>query len=198
MKLVVRLKGGKGSGHHGHSGRPGKVGGSVAGKGVGESTTKYVTYVDTYNNLSAVKSNEPHVSYFITYDNKVLDIGYGTHSGYIRQLMKESTESFSALGVDSPTQSITSNFDAAMIAGSIRVYATPRTIAIDTAQRDKRTLRRLQRLVDEGKIDFIDENGKFKALEWGNALKYNDPVIKATYEEFLSAKYVSEDGYSLK
>lgn len=35
MKLTVRLKGGPGSGHYGHRGRPGKKGGSVAGIGVG-------------------------------------------------------------------------------------------------------------------------------------------------------------------
>lgn len=34
MKGVLRTKGGPGSGHFGHSGRPGKVGGSVPGKGV--------------------------------------------------------------------------------------------------------------------------------------------------------------------
>lgn len=33
MKLRVRIKGGPGSGHHGHRGRPGKVGGSLPGKG---------------------------------------------------------------------------------------------------------------------------------------------------------------------
>ena len=33
MKLTIRLKGGPGSGHHGHAGRPGKVGGSLPGKG---------------------------------------------------------------------------------------------------------------------------------------------------------------------
>lgn len=31
-KLVFRLKGGKGSGFHGHAGRPGKLGGSTAGR----------------------------------------------------------------------------------------------------------------------------------------------------------------------
>jgi hypothetical protein len=31
----VEKKGGAGSGHHGHAGRPGKVGGSSSGKGVG-------------------------------------------------------------------------------------------------------------------------------------------------------------------
>lgn len=34
MKLQVRFKGGKGSGHHGHIGRPGKVGGSQSGSGI--------------------------------------------------------------------------------------------------------------------------------------------------------------------
>ena len=31
MKLKFSYKGGTGSGHHGHAGRPGKVGGSVPG-----------------------------------------------------------------------------------------------------------------------------------------------------------------------
>jgi hypothetical protein len=31
MKFIVRLKGGAGSGFHGHAGRPGKVGGSTSG-----------------------------------------------------------------------------------------------------------------------------------------------------------------------
>lgn len=33
MKLLIRFKGGTGSGFHGHVGRPGKVGGSISGKG---------------------------------------------------------------------------------------------------------------------------------------------------------------------
>lgn len=40
MKVILRLKGGKGSGHHGHSGRPGKVGGSSAGRGVSGVNTE--------------------------------------------------------------------------------------------------------------------------------------------------------------
>jgi hypothetical protein len=38
MKLTFRYKGGEGSGHFDHSGRPGKHGGSLPGKG-GESST---------------------------------------------------------------------------------------------------------------------------------------------------------------
>ncbi len=37
-KLVFRLKGGEGSGHFGHSGRPGEEGGSLPGKGTGVRT----------------------------------------------------------------------------------------------------------------------------------------------------------------
>lgn len=33
--ISIRYKGGPGSGHHGHAGRPGKLGGSVAGAGGG-------------------------------------------------------------------------------------------------------------------------------------------------------------------
>lgn len=35
MKLTFRLKGGAGSGNFGHAGRPGKVGGSASGSGIG-------------------------------------------------------------------------------------------------------------------------------------------------------------------
>jgi hypothetical protein len=35
IKVIVALKGGAGSGHYDHAGRPGKVGGSLPGKGVG-------------------------------------------------------------------------------------------------------------------------------------------------------------------
>lgn len=35
MRLKLVYKGGKGSGHHGHQGRPGKLGGSTPGKGKG-------------------------------------------------------------------------------------------------------------------------------------------------------------------
>jgi len=56
MKLTIRLKGGPGSGHTGHAGRPGSVGGSVPGVGsfvmgsrvdtIPVKTTTGVAYVD--------------------------------------------------------------------------------------------------------------------------------------------------------
>jgi len=43
MKVVVKLKGGPGSGHYGHAGRPGKVGGSIpsAFAGINKADTFY-------------------------------------------------------------------------------------------------------------------------------------------------------------
>lgn len=42
MKFVIRFKGGKGSGHHGHEGIPGHQGGSLPGKGRGLSPEQQV------------------------------------------------------------------------------------------------------------------------------------------------------------
>jgi hypothetical protein len=51
MKLTFRYKGGKGSGHHGHAGRPGKHGGSLPGKG--DSSTGGFSVSDANKNYPA-------------------------------------------------------------------------------------------------------------------------------------------------
>jgi hypothetical protein len=51
-KLKVKLKGGPGSGHHGHAGRPGKVGGSTPSGGGGASLPK------DYRDYDKVRKNE--------------------------------------------------------------------------------------------------------------------------------------------
>lgn len=43
--MIIRFKGGPGSGHHGHRGRPGKRGGSLPGKGGGDSVHDHVRKV---------------------------------------------------------------------------------------------------------------------------------------------------------
>lgn len=52
MKVILRLKGGKGSGHHGHSGRPGKHGGSLPGKGGGVVTLTREDFIGDDENIS--------------------------------------------------------------------------------------------------------------------------------------------------
>jgi len=42
--MIIRLKGGKGSGHHGHAGIPGKRGGSLPGKGGGKVVADATEY----------------------------------------------------------------------------------------------------------------------------------------------------------
>lgn len=43
MRAKIVLKGGSGSGHYNHSGRPGKIGGSVAGGGGSGGSGKYIS-----------------------------------------------------------------------------------------------------------------------------------------------------------
>jgi len=49
MKLVIVKKGGHGSGHHGHAGRHGKLGGSTPGKGGGSGDEIYPAYGGKYH-----------------------------------------------------------------------------------------------------------------------------------------------------
>ena len=46
MKAFLRLKGGSGSGHHGHSGRPGKRGGSLPGTGGDTDISSAITALE--------------------------------------------------------------------------------------------------------------------------------------------------------
>lgn len=50
MKIIARYKGGPGSGHYGHAGRPGKRGGSAPGGGR-----------DTQSNFNAVLLDDPEI-----------------------------------------------------------------------------------------------------------------------------------------
>lgn len=47
--MIIRLKGGPGSGHHGHAGRPGKRGGSLPGKGGGGAVKRLRGYGKQHN-----------------------------------------------------------------------------------------------------------------------------------------------------
>lgn len=51
MHVIIRVKGGPGSGHHGHRGRPGLRGGSLPGKGSGG-----VTFVERGKNAAEVRA----------------------------------------------------------------------------------------------------------------------------------------------
>jgi len=54
-KVIVRLKGGSGSGHHGHAGRPGKIGGSLPGKAIPKGKTKKASLFDNKYDETNIK-----------------------------------------------------------------------------------------------------------------------------------------------
>lgn len=83
MKLTLKLKGGKGSGFHGHAGRPGKVGGSLAGVSSGLDATDDAkaavakrigngVTADQVSNSLAITNANMNVS-----DNKLKALFYG-------------------------------------------------------------------------------------------------------------------------
>lgn len=57
--MIVRVKGGTGSGHHGHRGRPGMRGGSLPGKG-GEAATN-ITIIERGKNAGEVRAAVEHL-----------------------------------------------------------------------------------------------------------------------------------------
>lgn len=82
--MIIKIKGGPGSGHHGHVGRPGKRGGSLPGKGGGSSGAA----IPLYDTVDEIKGGVMGKGYFIRPDGKLIDIsgemegGVDDHIGY--------------------------------------------------------------------------------------------------------------------
>ena len=160
-KRIRVIKGGKGSGNFGHSGRPGKVGGSASGKGAAAGSVDK-SVVSTYNELESLPSGEK--SYFIMGNDKLLDVyqeqkrvyDHGTflanyNKGRLFGLNDKDVEALEKADFDDP------NFDKAwekiFATGAIRVREAPnrlrqniRQVNIQSKYADTKTFKRLQGL----------------------------------------------------
>jgi hypothetical protein len=78
MKIMLHLKGGPGSGHHGHGGRPGQRGGSTPGKGgIAHRSTKSV-FGDMASVPSSGRAGGTTKAYFIFPDGDLIDASRGS------------------------------------------------------------------------------------------------------------------------
>lgn len=77
MKLKLVYKGGKGSGHHGHVGRPGKIGGSQPGTGGGSGSGKMTAgdikskYPNVYQGINDLAADNIPAPYEIDSDYEI-------------------------------------------------------------------------------------------------------------------------------
>lgn len=89
MKLTIRLKGGPGSGHKGHAGRPGKHGGSLPGKGGVPTPKKGVSVIDAGGKPAHKVAEEIVSTHMDTIEREALRLGeelWGESStGFIHQ-----------------------------------------------------------------------------------------------------------------
>ncbi len=198
MKVTIRVKGGEGSGFHNHAGRPGKIGGSAPMSLIRLSNK--LQYVDNVDEL-VVKQNiggTDTVSYFIAPNGKLLDVHQKSETEHISFVYRFSEE----FGIP-PMTSASSGRDTweqVMKNGYIRVRAWPHgndsQTAIEVNKLDTETLRKLQKMYDNGKL-FYTREVTLEGSEDGRQ------IWGIPFEEFLSAKYVvidelSRNGYRLK
>ena len=196
MKIKFVYKGGAGSGNRGHSGRPGKVGGSSQRRMVGEINDPRDARWDSWLGSG----------YFIVNDEHIVDVGNDAHLDAILN----NPEDMEAYGISQDVYDKIYNAvnigEEADLDGAyrilsdatnkiIRVRSTAKELAIDTNTIDTTQLRRLHRLWENGKL-YIDSTHK---IVWGS-FSDESMTIVSNLEEFLSAKYVvkNDNGYVLK
>ena len=198
--IISKLKGGAGSGNFGHAGRPGKVGGSSKTLTVGGSSkTLTVGELKMPKNIKIV----PYAKFmnrgnlwdsFLILGDKVIDCGEGGHRGVADDIIKANNLENDSK--DYPYQ------DVYLIKkfGAVKMSFAKTSNTIQTKEINTRELRRLQRLMDEGKISLkiTREDGSPARVSWSG---YKESVgrwvdVYAKVDEFMSAKHVDTESYS--
>lgn len=249
VKFTVN-KGGPGSGHFGHAGRPGKVGGSVpssvamsirtgrtakkrqeeaakkaaersqraAKKAEPQAETLSVAgytweveppkFVDNYEDVQVrEKYGLKSLGYMILGDNRMVDItgefGGGTndHVGFavagdnpkLFGMSREQADRFlESYVTGNDVEHIVEGWDTIFNSGAIRVRQFGDEVDIETATIDRRTLRRLQRLYDEGKLHIPFGTTHYWEAGIGRG------SVRFTFRDFLDADFVDVEGQRLK
>lgn len=208
--LLRTLKGGAGSGYFGHAGRPGKKGGSAASQHSqsGEEERK----LRVYNTYAAMKHDQAvpfrgfnSISYFVTPDNKCIstnpvyedeEVGdvhsLPTHPELVaRNSNNPHLRKVFSLDNGEDKTNAWGTIRNMLTKGAMRVreYAILKgetTVAdIAVASIDNKTIRRIQKLVDDGVIR-LDYNGK---IDLGDLSDRN--VVMST-TEFMQASSADE------
>jgi hypothetical protein len=203
--IIGRLKGGIGSGFHDHKGRKGLVGGSAA-RGVLSSDTKQFRFLvkDTESmrevDTIPLAGRAEEGAYLVLPDSRIIEsLQYG-HDGIGFDLMdlnmyelangdETLMKRFEDMGGMSRTNWFLANNKC------IRVEQTQNETNFETSTMDLSTLRRLQKLSDDGKIT-LAKNIVWDGRTFSEDFKHTTAhtTVRATYEEFMSAKFITIDG----
>jgi len=236
MRAVVVLKGGVGSGFYGHKGRPGEVGGSVS-EGVSNykpySDDNPILTANSFKELEERNVSKLNhfddmqgFGYTILPDGTLLDSGTEQeHTITVIQAIRNKPELFNGID-ESSIKEFEDNYTSYAAFGKlpfmfskemreklIRVRAFYDTnnmltgIAISTNKIDKIALRKLQNLVDDGKLPARSSNGNPINIDWTtyetfNRVSLNSPVPNSqtailtdfSMDDLLMADHVVDSG----
>jgi hypothetical protein len=187
--LIGRLKGGLGSGFHGHKGRPGKVGGSTA-RGMLNSESKIIIPSDINFtqevDCATHDTTKTPTAYYILPDDRVIYCSAG-HTTAAIQIADSNPDKY-------PHARYRSEYvDNVLAAGYIRIMQAKNETAIETQNIDTKQLRNLQRLVDSGKLELADK------ITWAKTWILATPTsgeiagrqsAAIDSSDFMQAKYV--------
>jgi len=152
------------------------------------------------NSYSDVKESKFGKGYLLSGNNDLYDItgefGGGTndHPGYIAASSapekfgltdKQANDMLAGYMIGNPNP-IVDNWDRMFRSGMVRVREFGKESTIESEHVDDKTLRRLQRLYDDNKLDLDPK----KNHTWGNSNQ--DEYIQFSATDFLSAKHVNE------
>ena len=175
-----RLKGGSGSGNFGHVGRPGKIGGSVA------RLTHYGDEVVLVNSPAELKVGSFGQSYFILPegDERIVDVGRSGDENHAYAAMRLAKYNPKFQVAD--YKSYSDYTYQAVAQGAIRGRNRGDDSFISLPSLDTTNLQRLQRLVDEGKIQL--RNNVRLIANHNDASPGDPPYVNVSYGDVMFAK----------
>ena len=201
-RKIIITKGGPGSGHFGHAGRPGKVGGSASGKRVVQHQREqgYGNKVDDYNQLKGLSENpeDSTPSYIIGPDKKLYDTYNTDHNIGADSYFDAHMDEYDALQ-DKYSTELTklypslniSTLDALLELGGVRVRRFYNNLYIHTGDRNPKTLRKLHKYIDD---NLLNMSG-VKFISWDTSgFGMDSTTITTSLREFLNAKSVYKLG----
>jgi hypothetical protein len=190
MKLTFRLKGGPGSGFHGHSGIPGHQGGSLS-----NGSHPHVKFLDSP--LDVKLNYENRYAYFITANDEIVDMEGTTHNGYLMEKSQYANELAKTFGIWDINRSGANLTDQALANGTLRIVWPKNRNEVDVHMDkiDVNSMRRVKNLIKSGKLPvasayYID--GKVEPhpnVSGGRVLNYS---LTIPYEKLMRTVITSE------
>lgn len=198
-KITVVLKGGVGSGFHGHKGRPGLEGGSLP------RNSSALGYSGKIKTEDSVKTNE-FEQFFVTTKDKVVDVSAEDtdHVGYVLTHMRSDPENFAEhFGSDVADvtyrnmsyQPVTDVMHNGVIRGIWygNRKSPNRELDLNFYEFTPATLSRLRKLVEDGVLPTADKYVLDSVVNLPTPDGSNATFVELTYDQFMYGKKLVRD-----